>query len=106
MNHAAHLIAALEIRGVRFELDGDALRYRAPTDVASDDLPETLRLHKKRIVRLLRQRPTKEDGLCGCGHKIVAGVPMCGACRARELDWTIQNLPHQETNHGCFQRRT
>ncbi len=90
MNHTAHLIAALEARGVRFELDGDAMRYRAPAHVASYDLPEALRLHKKRIVRLLRQRPTKDDGLCGCGHPIAAGVPVCGACRARELGWTIQ----------------
>jgi hypothetical protein len=91
MNRTAHLVAALEVRGVRFELDGDALRYRAPAHVASDDLPEALRLHKKRIVRLLRQRPTKEDGLCGCGHPIAGGVPVCGACRARELGWTIQS---------------
>ncbi len=90
MNHTAHLIAGLEVRGVRFELDGGALRYRAPAHVASDDLPEALRLHKKRIVGLLRRRLPREDGLCGCGHPLAGGVPVCGACRARELAWTIQ----------------
>ena len=90
MNRTAHIVAALEVCGVRFELDGDAMRYRAPAHVASDDLPEALRLHKKRIVRLLRHRLAQQDGLCGCGHPIAAGVPVCGACRARELAWTIQ----------------
>ncbi len=106
MNHTARLIAALEVRGVRFELNGEALRYRAPAHVVPDDLPEALRLHKKRIVRLLRRRLPREDGLCGCGQKITAGVPVCGACRARELGWTIHKCPHEETNHGCFQKRT
>ncbi len=91
MNRTAHLVAALEVRGVRFELDGEALRYRAPAHVASDDLPETLSPHKKRIVRLLRQRLPREDRLCGCGQKIASGVSMCGACRAQELGWNIEN---------------
>ncbi len=88
MNDAAHLVAGLELRGVRLSADGETLRYRAPASVAEDGLEEALAANKPALLRLLRARRPSAGRSCGCGRRIVRGGVMCGTCRARELGWT------------------
>ncbi len=90
MNATAHLVARLELRGVRLSADGDKLGYRAPASVAGNGLEETLMANKEGILRLLQARRPSIGPSCGCGRSIERGGLMCGVCRARELGWTIQ----------------
>lgn len=52
---AAALLEYLRARGVRLEADGLALRVDAPAEAATDELRDTLREHKRALIRHLER---------------------------------------------------
>jgi hypothetical protein len=58
MISATAVICELRRRGVELSVEGDELRYRAPSGPLTADLREALVVHKVEVLALLRQAPT------------------------------------------------
>lgn len=59
MTSATAVICELRRRGVELSVEGDGLRYRAPSGALTADLREALVAHKVEVLALLAQAPTE-----------------------------------------------